>query len=291
MGVQLANNAEGNLVDYTPAGAVTGGQPIQIGDLTGFPNQDIAAGVKGALQIKGEAKGVATSDTGSVGDDVFWDANADPVGGTAGTGALTTVASDGDWWVGTLREAKAATDKYVIFGLNEPNPKAANSELLAVNDSKGTLLVNTTTETILASVTIAGDRLVVGDTFRVKTTAFVVDQNGSDTLQFQLYFGTEVVWDSTAVTHADNDIANLEVDITINTLGSSGKIIASGVGVFGVPGTAVPTPFVLPAATEDISGDIPLKLTGLFSAAHADNECELTRWIVEKLRGRNVGQI
>lgn len=291
MRVKLANYKKGDYVDYTPPSAVTGGTPTQIGDLTGMSQEDMEASILGALQVKGYVEGEATVDTGVFGDDIFWDADGDPVNGTAGSGAFTTVASDGDWWAGTLRADHAATDETAIFALNEPNPLAANSELLAVNDSHGTSMENIATEVTLATVTIDGTRLVVGDTFRVIADVWVEDQNGSDTLQLQLYVGTEVVWDSGAVVVADNDIGHVEVDITINTLGSSGKVMASGVGMLGVPGTIVPTAFVKAATTEDISGDTAIKLTGLHSALHADNEVELTRYIVEKLRGRNVGQI
>lgn len=120
--VQLANYAEGNMVDYTPTVAKTGGQPVLFGGRVGMPVQDLAANVKGALQVTGDVSGVATADIGNAGDNIWWDIDGDPVGGTAGTGAFTTIASAGDWRAGVLRQDKAAADTTALFGLNAENP-------------------------------------------------------------------------------------------------------------------------------------------------------------------------
>jgi predicted RecA/RadA family phage recombinase len=275
-------SAPGLSVNHTPASAVTGGTLTQIGKLVGVPNQDVAANVLAGFRIDGIFAIVATSDTGAVGDDVYWDADGDPVVGTAGSGACTTIVADGDYWIGTLAEAHAATDARSFVHLNERRPA---SGLIAANTAHSTSVENTTTETTFdnASVTIDGTKVKVGDVYRVKGTVWVEDNNSTDTLTLKLYVGTEVVWNSGAVDVADNDMGNIEIDIMVNTIGSSGKIIASGVGSLGVPGTIVPKTVYLAEATEDISGDFPIKLTGTWSVAHADNECECTRFIVEKL--------
>lgn len=284
---KIMYSAPGLSINHTPAGAVTGGSPVQVGALVGISNQDITASVLGALAIAGFFSGVATSDTGSFGDDVYWDADADPVGGVSGSGACTTVATDGDFWLGTLVEAHAATDVRCFFDLNGSYTNSRlNNEVLASNIAHSTSVENTTTETTFdnASVTIDGAALRLGDILRVKADVWVEDDNSTDTLQLQLYLGTEVIWDSGAVNVAADDMGSVEVDIQINTLGSSGKFIASGAGSLGVPGTVVPAAFYLALATENISGDTDLKLTATWSVAHADNECECTRFIVEKLK-------
>lgn len=278
-------SAPGLSINHTPAGAVTGGNPVQVGAVVGISNQDIAASVLGALSIAGFFSGVATSDTGSFGDDVYWDADADPVGGVSGSGACTTVATDGDFWLGTLVEAHAATDARCFFDLNGGYTNSRrDSEILISNIAHSTSVENTTTETAFdnATVTIDGAALRLGDILHVNADVWVEDNNSTDTLQLQLYLGTEVVWDSGAVDVADDDFGSIDIDIMINTLGSSGKFIATGVGSLGVPGTIVPKTVHLPLATEDISGDTDLKLTATWSVAHGDNECECTRFIVEK---------
>jgi len=72
----------------------------------------------------------------------------------------------------------------------------------------------------------------------------------------------------------------------VATAGAAGKLIWSGVGGLGVPGTVVLKSFGQSTAageTEDISGDVAVKMSAQWSVAHADNECELRHLVVEKL--------
>lgn len=57
---------------------------------------------------------------------LYWDATADPVGGTAGSGALTATAGATKPFAGIAAAAAANTDGKVKLLLNRVAPKAAN---------------------------------------------------------------------------------------------------------------------------------------------------------------------
>ena len=109
-------------IQITAGSAITAGTPQQISGtpLVGIPANDIASGDIDELDICGRfrAWGVA-SQAWTVGQQVGWDANGDPLNGTAGTGAYTNVETAWDFPVGTVVEAKAATDEMGVILLNE----------------------------------------------------------------------------------------------------------------------------------------------------------------------------
>ena len=81
----------GNAIDYTPGSAVSAGDVIAIGSNTiAIAQLDIAADALGALATRGIFDGVKVTGAISLGDAVYWDADGDPVGGVAGSGAFTT---------------------------------------------------------------------------------------------------------------------------------------------------------------------------------------------------------
>lgn len=106
--------------DYTPSVATTAGVPLEIGGKAAFANNDIAADEKGAVQVSGLVKVVQAAEIISKGDDVWWDNDGDPVGGTAGTGAATGTpqAAANGFLLGVARVTTAATDATVVVDLN-----------------------------------------------------------------------------------------------------------------------------------------------------------------------------
>lgn len=103
---------EGRTIDYTPDADVAAGQVVLVGNIPAIPSVPIAAGRKGALNIAGVFQVPKTSDTFALGDSVYWDADADPVSGTAGSGAADSTAS-GNYLMGVCIEAADADDAYV----------------------------------------------------------------------------------------------------------------------------------------------------------------------------------
>ena len=84
----------GDMIDYTPSGAVTAGDVIVQGTLVGVAKSDIAAGTKGALAVVGifDVPKDASNLT-AIGTAIYWDADGNPVGGTVGSGAFTATAT------------------------------------------------------------------------------------------------------------------------------------------------------------------------------------------------------
>jgi predicted RecA/RadA family phage recombinase len=83
----------GRAVDYTPGSAVAAGAVIIQGPLVGIATRAIASGELGALETEGVFDIVKATGAISAGALVYWDADGDPVSGTAGSGALTTTSS------------------------------------------------------------------------------------------------------------------------------------------------------------------------------------------------------
>ena len=82
---------DGSSVDYTPGSALTAGDVVVQGTLVGIAKVDVAAGALGALAVLGVFDVAKAAVAFTPGAAVYWDADGNPVGGTAGTGAATTV--------------------------------------------------------------------------------------------------------------------------------------------------------------------------------------------------------
>lgn len=108
-------------VKYTASSAITAGTPIQLDHgLVGIPANDIASGDSDELDVEGRFRAWSVaSQAWSVGDQVGWDADGDPLNGTAGDGAFTTTKANWNFPVGTVVEAKAAGDEMGVVALNE----------------------------------------------------------------------------------------------------------------------------------------------------------------------------
>ena len=110
MGAKIVHT--GFTIDYTPVAAVLAGSVVVQNDLVGVANLDMAAGRKGALHVAGVFDFPKAAEAIAVGVKLYWDADGDPVGGEAGTGAATTVATD-NVYIGKSVAAAADTDTAV----------------------------------------------------------------------------------------------------------------------------------------------------------------------------------
>jgi len=114
----LAGN--GGRVPHTPGSAVVAGDPVIINGMACFAPHAIPAGVLGTLLTAGgppSVWGVKANGAISVGNAVYWDADGNPQGGTAGSGCLTTT-STGNTFFGRCIEAAGATDETVLFEMS-----------------------------------------------------------------------------------------------------------------------------------------------------------------------------
>jgi predicted RecA/RadA family phage recombinase len=112
---------QGAALDHTPVAALVAGQVIKVGGLAAIAQTAIAAAAQGSVVIEGLVKVRNTATAGNLGDNVWWDENG--TGVDTNTGACSTNAAVGDFWIGTLAAALAATDTYAIVALNKVNPE------------------------------------------------------------------------------------------------------------------------------------------------------------------------
>lgn len=100
--------SKGATIDYTPTADTAAGQVVVVGSLVGVATTAISANVLGALHVEGVFDVVKANGAISAGAIVYWDADGNPQGGTAGTGCATTT-SGGNSRFGVTLEAAAET--------------------------------------------------------------------------------------------------------------------------------------------------------------------------------------
>jgi len=119
-------------IDHTPGSAITAGDVVVHGTaLVTIATQNIAANKKGSLATCGQFRGPKVTGALSKGDAIFWDADGDPVGGDAGTGALTDDGTKGPF-AGWVTVAAGASDETVDFELRSVD--ATDAETLGLAD-------------------------------------------------------------------------------------------------------------------------------------------------------------
>lgn len=167
---------------------------------------------------------------------------------------------------------------------------AKNMTLLGANIALGAELVDSAGAFVdfVNPITVDGTTLRAGDVLRVKGQVNVPDVNSTDTLDVKLLMGAEAIFSTGDLSVTDeggaDDVIQFEVDITINVIGSSGKIAAFGNYDTLLNATYDRKTINLPEASEDISGSFVLKVQGDWSAEHAENVAYLKHFNVEHLR-------
>jgi len=119
----------GDVVDYTPSSAVAAGQVVVQANLVGIATSAIAANALGSLVVEGIFDVVQAAEIIPAGAPVYWDADGNPVGGEAGTGAATATAT-GNTFMGYAQELTAAENSTVTITLCSA---ATTANLIAVN--------------------------------------------------------------------------------------------------------------------------------------------------------------
>ncbi len=84
-------------IDHTPGSNVAAGDVVVLGSFIAIALRDIAASTLGAVAVDGVFRGAKVAGAIAIGDPLYWDADGDPVGGTAGTGGLTVNGSLGNF--------------------------------------------------------------------------------------------------------------------------------------------------------------------------------------------------
>lgn len=107
---------EGASIDYTPGSAVAAGAVVVQNKLVGIAKKAIAASTLGALAIDGVFDVVKANGAIAAGIALYWDADGNPQGGTAGTGAATATAT-ANTFMGHAVAAALAADETVRLSL------------------------------------------------------------------------------------------------------------------------------------------------------------------------------
>lgn len=277
-------HAVGDMIKHTPTAARAIGEVFLFNGEAVYALDAIAANADGTVQRKGLARIQKVTGAIATGAEVYWDEDGDPLGGTAGTGALTASATAGNFFVGVVRDAAASADTFAIVDINASAGGLQASDIL-VNVAASAAITNTTTETDFdKSFTIDEGEIAVGSVFRVRIQCIATATNSTDTLEIKLYAGTEEIVTTGALDVADNDIAYIDAIIVIRTIGASGTLVGTGVVSIGVEGTATAKPFKKASAVEDMTAGLEIKATGEWSVANAGNSVRLDIIAVEKLR-------
>ena len=131
------------VIDYTPGSNVPAGAVVVLGgSLVCVAKQPLTANVLGALSVAGIYRVVQAAVTFTVGQAVYWDDDADPVGGTAGSGAAVENAALGIF-MGYALGATEATDETVLVALRSVESSLAESLTLNQLGDVGTLAYGT----------------------------------------------------------------------------------------------------------------------------------------------------
>lgn len=210
---------DGDIIDYTPVAAVVAGQVVVQGSLIGVATIPIAAAALGALEVVGVFDFAKVTGAITAGAPVYWNATGDPIGGTAGTGAATTVSTS-NTFIGYATQAAAsgdATTRVRMYGVSTTNytPQSApiadpgNAGAIPVTGSGYVPIVTAGAETrTLAAPTFAGQVIQLamktdgGDA--VVTCATGINQTGNNTITFNdagdvvtleaIYVGANLRW-------------------------------------------------------------------------------------------------
>lgn len=85
---------EGRSIPFTAGANIKSGQVVVVGSLVGISMTDVPNGSSGQLAVEGVFDVPAAAAAITVGAPVYWDADGDPYGGTADSGAATATATD-----------------------------------------------------------------------------------------------------------------------------------------------------------------------------------------------------
>lgn len=102
-----------DILPYVPGSAKDAGAVQANGAITGIISTDLAANERGSLVVSGTVKMPKVTGAISVGAKLYWNATGDPVGGTAGSGAVTVTDTDG-YAIGYAVEAALSGDSSVV---------------------------------------------------------------------------------------------------------------------------------------------------------------------------------
>ena len=115
---------EGREIEYTASADIDAGDVVVQGQLVGIAKANIDDGDTGAISVAGIFDVVQAAEIITAGSAVYWDANGNPVGGVALSGAATATAS-ANTFMGFAQAVTAATDSTVRVAMRSAEIAAA----------------------------------------------------------------------------------------------------------------------------------------------------------------------
>lgn len=155
--------------------------------------------------------------------------------------------------------------------------------------SSGTTLTNSTSETVLASHSLGANALQAGKTYQLRAAVSVPSTNSTDTLTLKVRIGGTTltgtaVYTSAAVDVANSDLAVIDCEIHVFSVGSSGAARALTQASTGPDASAIAVGSYYAAVSSlDTTAAILIELTGTWSVAHADNQCAAVMFAVREV--------
>jgi predicted RecA/RadA family phage recombinase len=210
----------GDMIDHTPATALTSGQLFQINSVAHIAPVDIAAGAMGSVAASGVFRSPYVGGAANVGDNVWWDANGTPYGGSA-NGALTPLGADGDFWAGTITKAPSATDATVEWALNKVNPNlpawpnqarvktAVDLTVVAATHNGKVIEVTADAKTVTLPTGVAGMEYIIVNAAADGTALVTVDFDGNETCEGNLAIAATKTANNTKATAKRGDYLKL----------------------------------------------------------------------------------
>jgi hypothetical protein len=131
---------------------------VVLGTIPLVASLDIAAATLGALNTEGVFDVAKTTDTFTAGDAVYWKTTADPVGGTAGTGAAQSSATGSNLMGVAVADAAtgATTVRVKLTAAKRTTTIAGSVTADDITGSDSTLTISGLASTTGGTVTIAG---------------------------------------------------------------------------------------------------------------------------------------
>ena len=161
----------------------------------------------------------------------------------------------------------------------------------------GTTTVSSTAENECTEYTIPANTLVAGSTIRVRFMVYVLDNNGSDTLQVGVRLGSNTTASSnTGLLSAATDVGDTSVLVgectfvvrnTFKTGDASGDANMIGFGLIGTSAASSKLAMATDQTGAFTGSDLDttvanyLSITTLWSASSADNEATTEAFIVD----------
>jgi len=134
---------------------------------------------------------------------------------------------------------------------------------------------------------LVGGDLQAGDVIVVRGQVQHTGSNTGSALTLKVKVATETIVTEAFTIAAQNDLVNFEVYVVVNTAGSSGKVAGWGQWSSKLNTIHAVVLETKAEASEDLSGDVQVKVTGTYNESNANNAAKLNFLTVEVMKNKD----